>query len=50
MKIVYFSLVLNNHQANVADELWEQTRHQYRFVELANLGNEHRKGDTRDYS
>lgn len=50
MKIVYFTLVLNNHQANVADELWEQTGHQYRFVELANLGNEHKKGDTRDYS
>ena len=49
MKIVFFSLILNNHQANVADELWEQTGHQYRFVELANLKAEHRKGDTRNY-
>ena len=49
MKIVFFSLILNNHQANVADELWEQTRHQYRFVELANLKAENKKGDTRNY-
>ena len=49
MKIVFYSLILNNHQANGADELWEQTGHQYRFVELANLKAEHRKGDTRNY-
>lgn len=46
---MFFSLILNNHQANVADELWEQTEHLYRFVELANLKAEHRKGDTRNY-
>lgn len=50
MKIVFYSLILNNHQANVADELWELTNHQYCFVELANLQAEHKKGDTRDYS
>lgn len=50
MKLVFFSLILNNHQANVADELWELTGHSYCFVELANLQAEHRKGDTHDYS
>ena len=49
MKIVFYSLILNNHQANVADELWELTRHSYCFVELANLQAEHRKGDAHDY-
>lgn len=50
MKIVFYSLILNNHQANVADQLWELTGHQYCFVELANLQAEHRKGDSHDYS
>lgn len=50
MKLVFYSLILNNHQANVADELWELTGHSYCFVELANLQAEHRKGDTHDYS
>ena len=50
MKIVFFSLILNNHQACVADALWELTKHDYCFVELANLQAEHRKGDTHDYS
>lgn len=50
MRLVFYSLILNNHQANVADELWEQTGHSYCFVELANLQAEHRKGDTHDYS
>lgn len=49
MKIVFYSLILNNHQANVADELWELTGHSYCFVELANLQGDHRKGDTHDY-
>ena len=50
MKIIFYSPILNNHQANVADELWELTGHSYCFVELANLQGEHRKGDTHDYS
>lgn len=50
MKLVFYSLILNNHQANVADELWEQTGHSYCFVELASLQAEHRKGSTHDYS
>lgn len=49
MKVVFYSLILNNHQANVADELWRLTEHSYCFVELANLQAEHRKGDTHDY-
>lgn len=49
MKVVFYSLILNNHQANVADELWRLTGHSYCFVELANLQAEHRKGDTHDY-
>ena len=50
MKLVFYSLILNNHQANVADELWNLTGHNYYFVELANLQAEHRKGDSYDYS
>ena len=49
MKIIFYSPILNNHQANVADELWELTSHNYCFVELANLQGEHRKGDMHDY-
>lgn len=49
MKVVFYSLILNNHQVNVADELWRLTGHSYCFVELANLQAEHRKGDTHDY-
>ena len=50
MELVFYSIILNNHQANVADELWELTEHSYCFVELANLQGDHRKGDTHDYS
>lgn len=50
MKLVFYSLILNHHQANVADELWNLTGRSYCFVELANLQVEHRKGDTHDYS
>lgn len=50
VKVVFYSLILNNHQANVADELWEKTEHSYCFVELANLSADHRKGDFHDYS
>ena len=48
MKIVTYSVVLNQHQAPVADELWELTNHQFVFVELINLGDA--KGGTEDYS
>lgn len=50
MKIVFYSVILNNHQANVADELWKQTNGQYRFVELTCPISGNKKGDTRDYS
>ncbi|MCM1372615.1 MAG: glycosyltransferase [Bacteroides sp.] len=48
MKIVFYSVVLNQHQAPVADVLWELTGHQYTFVELINLGDT--KGGTEDFS
>lgn len=48
MKIVIYSVVLNQHQAPVADELWEITHHEFAFVELTNLGDT--KGGTEDYS
>lgn len=48
MKIVTYSVVLNQHQAPVADALWELTGHQFTFVELINLGDT--KGGTDDYS
>lgn len=48
MKIVTYSVVLNQHQAPVADVLWELTNHQFVFVELINLGDA--KGGTEDYS
>ena len=35
MKLAVFSIVLNHHQAPVADELWELTGHDFAFVELA---------------
>lgn len=50
MKIVFYSIILNSHQANVADELWVLTEHSYCFVELANMTEEHRKGGSCDYS
>lgn len=48
MKIVTYSVVLNQHQAPIADELWEMTHHQFAFVELTNIGDT--KGGTEDYS
>lgn len=50
MKIVLYSIVLNQHQAPLAEALWECTNHSFCFVELANVGASHRKGDTNDYS
>lgn len=50
MKLVFYSPILNNHQVHVADALWELTKHQYCFVELSHLQQEHMKGDTHDYA
>ncbi len=48
MHIVIFSIILNQHQVAVADELWKQTNHRFAFVELENIGDT--KGGTEDYS
>ena len=47
--IVFYSLVLNHHQAPVADALWDLTKGDYRFVELSG-SNAFRKGGDIDYS
>ena len=43
MKLVFYSIILNNHQANVADELWELTHHSYCFVELVKPNDSNKK-------
>lgn len=48
MNIVCYSVVLNQHQAPIADELWTLTNHKFTFVELVNLYET--KGGTEDYS
>ena len=48
MKLVIYSVVLNQHQAPVADELWQLTGHSFVFVELIRFGD--MKGGTADYS
>lgn len=47
-KIVLYSIVLNQHQAPVADALWEMTGHSFVFVELVHKAD--MKGATEDYS
>ena len=49
MKLVFFSIILNNHQANVADELWELTSHRYCFVELVKPNESNKKGGIDNY-
>lgn len=48
MDVVFYSVVLNHHQAPVADALWELTNQHFIFVELANIGSS--KGGLEDYS
>lgn len=48
MKIVFYSVVLNNHQASLADEFYSILGKDFHFVELINLGNT--KGSTEDYT
>lgn len=48
MKLVFYSVVLNHHQAPVADEYYKLLGNEYCFVELINLGDT--KGATDDYS
>ena len=49
MKLVIYSIILNNHQACVADELWELTNHSYCFVELVKPNDSNKKGGTKNY-
>lgn len=49
MKLVFYSIILNNHQANVADELWKLTNHSYCFVELVKPNDGNQKGGTENY-
>ena len=48
MKVVFYSDVLNLHQAPLADALWDLTGHRYCFVELKTAGE--KKGGREDYS
>lgn len=48
MKLVFYSVVLNHHQAPVADAFYQQLGDDYVFVETTNLGDN--KGATEDYS
>lgn len=48
MKLVFFSSILNHHQAGVADELYKILGKRYCFVELTSCNDT--KGGTADYS
>lgn len=50
MKLVFYSIILNNHQANLADEFWGLLGDNYRFVELVEPNEENSKGGTDDYA
>lgn len=48
MKLVFYSVVLNHHQAPVADEFYNLLGKDYAFVETSDLGDT--KGATEDYT
>ncbi len=50
MKLVFYSIILNNHQAHVSDELWLLLGKEYRFVELVKPNEADAKGGTEDYT
>lgn len=50
VKIAFFSVVLNHHQSLLADELYEQTNHQFVFVELVPPSDENTKGGGNSFS
>lgn len=50
MKLVFYSIILNNHQVNVADEFWDLLGNDYRFVELVQPNEGNAKGGTDDYA
>lgn len=49
MRLAYFSVVLNHHQAHLADEMSKRLGEDYIFVELK-PGAVEKKGDTQDFS
>lgn len=48
MKLVFYSVILNHHQACVADEFYQLLGDDYTFVEMQPIAD--RKGSTEDYS
>lgn len=50
MKLVFYSIILNNHQANLADEFWGLLGDDYRFVELVEPNEGNAKGGTDGYA
>ena len=50
IKIAFFSVILNHHQAYLADELYKQTDHQFVFVELEKPIASNSKGGRNCYS
>lgn len=49
MKLVIYSIILNNHQANIADELWKQTGQGFCFVGLVKPNDGNNKGGTDNF-
>lgn len=50
MKVAFFSVILNIHQARLADELYELTNHSFVFVELEKPESKNIKGGSEDFS
>lgn len=50
MKVAFFSVILNIHQARLADELYELTNHSFVFVELEKPEIKNNKGGNEDFS
>ena len=50
MNIAVFSVILNIHQVNIADELYELTEHNFVFVELEKPTEQNKKGGIDDFS
>lgn len=50
MKLIFYSIILNNHQSNLADEFWRLLGDDYRFVELVEPNEGNAKGGTDDYA
>lgn len=50
MKVAFFSIILNNHQASLADELYALLGSDFIFVELENLTGNDKKGAVEDFT